>query len=173
MKKFIIVLFCIVLTLCIYFVFYYMNSDRIEVYLSSCVDGDTAWFLIDGKKVKVRFLGIDAPEIAHDDEEAELYGEEASNYTCNSLKKAKHIYLEYDRNSDRYDKYQRMLSWVFVDDDNLNELLVRQGYASVKYVYKDYIYIDNLCEAQIGAYQEKLGIWSTGKDYFNNYCNKR
>ena len=32
------------------------GSERFEVTLNQCVDGDTAWFDIDGKKTKVRFF---------------------------------------------------------------------------------------------------------------------
>ena len=38
------------------------GSERFEVTLDQCVDGDTAWFDIDGKRTKVRFLYIDTPE---------------------------------------------------------------------------------------------------------------
>ena len=38
------------------------NHYVVNMTLDSCVDGDTAWFIIDGERVKVRFLGIDSPE---------------------------------------------------------------------------------------------------------------
>ena len=151
----------------------YVELERVGVTFSKCVDGDTAWFVIDGKETKVRFLAIDAPEIAHSGEEAEEYGNEASDYACSMLKKADNIELRYEQGDDAVDKYGRVLAWVFVDNKNLNELLVSKGYAQVKYVYRKYLYIDDLCYSQFKAYKKKIGIWSVEEnDYSHNYCNK-
>lgn len=143
--------------------------SRVEITLADCIDGDTARFIINGKEEKVRFLGIDTPESTNIQEE---YGKEASNYTCEVLKNANNIYIEYDSSSDNRDKYNRVLGWIFVDNNNLSELLVSRGYAEVKYIYGDYKYIDNLCVAQRQAYEDKLGIWSINYKYEDNYCYK-
>ena len=58
------------------------NSERVKIELVSCIDGDTAKFVIDVKEEKVRFLGIDTPESTN---YVETYGKEASEYTCNLL----------------------------------------------------------------------------------------
>lgn len=176
MKKWMIAILLGIISI-IVVVFLYCDSNkyyRDSVSLVECVDGDTAWFMVHGKKVKVRLLGIDAPEIAHEDKEAEYYGEEAKNTMCRILNEAINISFEYDSKSDLYDKYQRLLVWVFVDDELLNEILVRDGYASVKYIYQEYRYVDRLCMAQEKAYQQMLGIWRQSlNSYSNNYCNKR
>lgn len=173
MRKFIVFVIiglAVVFLLIISFNFY---NSKVEIQLDRCVDGDTAWFLIDGKREKVRFLGIDTPESVHPNGVVEEYGVDASDYTCDMLKKADHIYLEYDSNSDRYDRYGRVLGWVFVGDQNLSELLLAIGYARVEYVYGDYKYIDKLCEVQKQAYLDRLGIWKVEYDkYQENYCMK-
>ena len=117
-----------------------INNNQIEVKLVDCIDGDTARFIVNGKEEKVRFLGIDTPESTNYIED---YGVEASNYTCNMLKNANDIYIEFDNNSEKYDKYDRLLGYVFVDNNNLGELLLSNGLAEVKYIYGDYKYIDN------------------------------
>ena len=152
-----------------------LPDNRVEVVLDECVDGDTAWFLIEGKREKVRFLAIDTPESVHPEKEVEDYGMEASDYTCQVLTEANHIYLEYDLESDQYDKYERVLAWVFVDEINLSELLVENGYARVHYIYGNYRYLDTLCEKQENAYQEKIGIWKEEFKYSDedNYCMTR
>ena len=71
-------------------------NEKIDVKYSSCVDGDTAKFIINNKIEKVRFLAIDTPETKHPTKGEEPYGKEASNYTCNKLKNAKTIEIEYD-----------------------------------------------------------------------------
>lgn len=144
------------------------NHYKVKVELMSCVDGDTAWFIVNGREEKIRFLGIDTPESTNIVEE---YGVDASEYTCNMLENANDIYIEYDINSDERDKYDRVLAYVFVDDKNLSELLLAKGLAEVKYVYGDYKYISDFCDSQYLAYSNKLGIWNS-YDYSKNYCYK-
>ena len=170
MKRFILLfslIFIIVIIISIIFSF----DNKIKIQLVKCIDGDTAWFLIDGKKEKVRFLGIDTPESVHPNGVVEDYGKAASEYTCNLLTNASSIYLEYDINSDRYDKYDRVLGWIFVDNNNLSELLLSKGLAEVNYVYGNYKYLDNLCNAQMLAYKNNIGIWNSNNSYQDNYCN--
>ena len=151
-----------------YFIIF--NNNKVEVKLVDCIDGDTARFIVNGKEEKVRFLGIDTPESTNYIED---YGVDASNYTCNMLKDANNIFIEYDLNSEKYDKYIRLLAWVFVDNNNLRELLLSKGYAEVKYIYGNYKYINNLCNTQINAYNSRIGIWLNNySDYQNNYCAK-
>ncbi len=176
MKKWLIgILFSFVIIFIVVFLYYglYNNSRELATFVE-CIDGDTAWFMVHGKKEKVRFLGIDAPEVAHEDSDAEYYGDESKEMTCTLLNEATNISLEYDSKSDLYDKYHRLLAWVFIDDKLLNEMLVADGYASVRYIYQEYRYVDRLCDVQEKAYQQRVGIWSyDSKGYLNNYCNKR
>lgn len=155
----------------IFLFFSFSNSinalEKYEVKFSSCIDGDTARFIFDNENIKVRFLAIDTPETKHPKKSVELYGKEASNYTCNKLKSASKIILEFDSNSDLKDKYNRYLAWVFIDDILLQEELVSNGYAEVKYLYGDYKYTEKLLNKEKIAKKEKLGIWNNYKEEFN------
>ena len=124
-----------------------------------CVDGDTIKVLVNNEEKTVRLLAIDTPESVKPNSEIEYYGKEASEYTCNKIKKAKKIVLEYDPNSDKVDKYDRLLAWVFVDDKLLQTELVEKGYAKVAYLYGDYKYIDTLMAKQEKASAKNIGIW--------------
>lgn len=126
-----------------------------KVKLSKCSDGDTARFIINGEDRKVRFLAIDTPEV----DKNEPFSKEAKEYTCNVLKKAKEIYLEYDGNSDKEDKYGRVLAFVYVDDKLLQKELISNGYAKVAYIYGDYEHVDELREAEKLAKNNNMGIW--------------
>ena len=106
-------------------------DSRVNVKFNDCVDGDTAKFIMDGEIIKVRFLAIDTPETKNPKKGIEKFGEEASTYTCNKLKKAKKIILEFDNNSDLKDKYNRYLAWIFVDDSLLQQELVTNGLAQI------------------------------------------
>ena len=132
-----------------------------EVILSKCVDGDTAKFIFENnKEYTVRFLAVDTPETKHPKIKEELFGKEASSFTCNSLKTANKITLEYDKNSDKLDKYNRVLAWIFVDEKLLQQELVRNGLAEVAYLYGDYKYTDLLKDEETLAKVNKIGIYS-------------
>ena len=140
-----------------------VNASKEKVTLSKCVDGDTARFIIKGEDVKVRFLGINSPEIETNNKKGEEYGEEAKKYTCKKLKNANKIQIEYDSNSDKEDKYGRTLAYVFVDDKLLESMILKRGYATVKYVKENYKYYDELIDAEKYAKNKKLGLYSNKK----------
>ncbi len=143
-----------------------------EVKLSKCVDGDTIKVKIDDKEYTVRMLAIDTPESVHPKKKVEYYGKEASEYTCNIVSNAKKIELEYDSGSDKTDKYDRLLAWVIVDGELLQDKLVSLGYAKVAYLYGDYKYTSLLEEHQELASAKNLGIWNQQeKDKFDNNSN--
>ena len=141
-------------------------AKKLEVTLDKCVDGDTAWFNLDNERIKTRFLAINTPESTN---KIEAYGKEASNYTCNMLTNAKKIEIEYDSNSDKFDKYDRHLVWVFVDDNLLQEKLLEEGLAEIKYIYGDYKYLDELKKVESTAKKNKVGMWSDSKDDYSIY----
>ena len=118
-------------------------SEKHEAVYQYIHDGDTAvFFLDDGEQVICRFLAIDTPEVGE-----EGY-DEAKRFTDNALEKASKIVLELDPNSERYDKYDRLLAWVWVDGDLLQASLVKKGLARVGYIYHDYLYLDHLKEIE-------------------------
>lgn len=140
-----------------FFVINVSARELIEVKLDQCVDGDTAWFIYNNKSSKFRFLAIDTPESTN---KIEPYGKEASEFTCNELKKAKKIEIEFDSNSDKQDKYERFLAWIFVDGKLLQEKIINKGYAEIKYIYGEYKYLDSLKIIEKKAQAKKVGIYS-------------
>jgi len=154
MRKILFTLFCFFVSLTI------INAKTISVEFNDCVDGDTAKFSYKEEVITARFLAIDTPETVHPTKGVEEYGKEASDYTCNKIKNAKKIELEYDKDSDETDKYDRHLVWVFVDGELLQKKLVSKGYASVAYLYGNYKYTEELEIVEQEAENNKLGIWS-------------
>lgn len=160
MKK---IIFIVLLFICVS-----VKAETIDVEYKKCIDGDTAWFIMNNKEVKVRFISINAPELEHEETEAEYYSEEAKDYVCTKLERANKIELEFDPNSDMQDKYERYLAWVFVDNKLLQNDIVKNGYAKVDYVYNKYKYVDELYKSEEIAKKKNLGIW---KDYVNKDFN--
>lgn len=134
-----------------------MANTKEVVTLSRCIDGDTARFYINGEEKSVRFLAINAPEYT---KEKEPYGKEASSKVCQLLKNANQIMLEYDDEGTKYDKYNRVLAWVWADDKLVQKVLVQEGLAEVKYLYGDYQYNDELKKLEKQAKEKQLSIWS-------------
>lgn len=124
------------------------------------IDGDTSVLNIDGQDKKVRYLLIDTPETKHPRTGVQPFGPEASARTEELLTNASKIEVEYDV-GEKTDKYNRDLAYVYADGQMINEILVREGLASVNYVYPPNTrYLDTLKNAEAQAKAEKLGIWS-------------
>lgn len=140
-------------------------EDKIIVTFNDCIDGDTASVILNDEIIKLRFLAVDTPESVHPTIGEEEYGKEASNYTCKALKNAKKIEIEYDSNSDKKDKYERHLAWIFVDGELLQAKLVEQGLAEVAYLYGDYKYTPLLESKQLIAQTKQIGIWNNSIEY--------
>ena len=153
-----------------------VNADyKKEVTLASCIDGDTAKFIYQGKTASYRFLAIDTKEIND-----KPFGPKAKEYTCQLLNKAKTITIEYDPKSEKQDKYKRELVWVFVDNELLQAKLIDEGLAEIKYIYGEYQYLDILKIKESNAKITKKGIWQENNDsyiiiildYFNTILNQ-
>lgn len=157
MKKIVFLFICIFININVF-------ADEIKVEFSKCVDGDTAKFIYKNEVITARFLAIDTPESVHPTIGEEPFGKDASNFTCNTLEKADEIVLEFDSNSDKTDKYDRYLVWVFVDGKLLQKELVSKGYAEVAYLYDDYKYTEELEKAQEKAKKKGIGIWSLDEE---------
>lgn len=162
----------IILIISIFFIginFVYANEI---VKYADCVDGDTIKVTIKKEVKTVRMLAIDTPESVKPENKIEYYGKESGEYTCNKIRKAKRIELEYDQNSDKEDKYGRVLAWVFVDGKLLQEELVAKGYAKVAYLYGDYKYTNDLMLKQEKASSKGIGVWNEeAKVLYDNDIN--
>lgn len=133
------------------------KGSLINVKFDKCIDGDTASFIYKNERIKVRFLAINTPEIGNNEEE---YGRKASNYTCDKLKQAKVIKLEFDKKSNIKDKYDRYLAWVFVDDTLLQKELIKESLAKTAYLYDEYKYTKELQELEEEIKKQNKNIWS-------------
>lgn len=117
-------------------------------------DGDTI-LLSNGQKV--RLLGVNTPEVAGRNKNAEAGGEAAKTWLKNWLEHKK-VRLEGD--VEKQDKYQRTLAHVFtVDKRHVNLELVRQGLAAVNIYPPNLKYVQTLLAAQQDAERAGLGIW--------------
>ena len=121
------------------------------------IDGDTIEVDIDGTIYKVRYIGIDAPEL--DDEQPEFcaLAQEATRLN-RELVEGKTIRLEKDISET--DKYGRLLRYVYVGNTFVNAELVRRGLARAEAYPPDIKYQDYLEELEMEAEQAGKGIWA-------------
>ena len=118
-------------------------------------DGDTV-LLKSGKKV--RYLGIDAPEIDHEGGKHEFMALSAKDFNSNLVKGAK-VRLEYDQ--EKKDRYGRLLAYIFLENEKMiNALLVEKGFTIVLLKTPNLKHKEQLIRCQRKAIKEKVGIWS-------------
>jgi len=137
-------------------------------------DGDSI-VLVDGRKV--RYIGINAPEIDHPkyDQKAEPFGYEASQFN-KSLVFRKQIRLEFDR--EKFDQYGRLLAYVFLSNGTFVNLeLIRSGFAFYLPRKPNDRYDRQLLKAQREAMIASKGMWrhwqEPGEGYIGNRRSKR
>ena len=135
------------------------NTNKIEVELVEVIDGDTAKFKMNGEQITVRFLGINTKETVDPEIGEEVWGKEASDFTKEKLENATKIELEFDEVAEK-DKYDRYLSWIWIGDELLQNLLVENGLAENYMLQNNYKYAGMLQESEENAKNNKLGIWS-------------
>lgn len=147
------------------------QRERKEYTITKVFDGDTFEAEANGKKEKVRMLGIDTPEkfdsdkltrdierTKRDSETIKKLGELSSQFT-RKLLEGKKVLLEPDKSQDDRDKYGRLLRYVYLEDGTfVNKKIVADGYAVVfrKFnVSKE----KELIEAETDARTGKKGLW--------------
>jgi micrococcal nuclease len=118
------------------------------------IDGDT---LVLAGGIKVRLLGIDAPEMEKNGRPAEFLAHKAKAVLAD-LTLNKKIGLEYDRL--RYDHYSRLLAYLRLPDHTLvNAELVRRGLVWVYFNAPNLRYREVLLAAQQEAIAAGRGVW--------------
>ena len=124
------------------------------------IDGDTIVVDIGGESYKVRYIGIDTPELDDRRPEFRNLAQKATRLN-RQLVEEKTVRLEKDISET--DRYGRLLRYVYVGDILVNAELVRQGLAWAKAYPPDTKYQDTLEEAEAEARQDKIGIWALGQ----------
>jgi micrococcal nuclease len=134
------------------------NSDNF-IKVTKVIDGDTFW-ADNGtdKVVKVRLIGVDAPESRKSfNKEVGYYGEESKQYLTQLLLH-KHVHLVSD--VDSLDRFGRTLSYVYLKDGTfVNAELIKNGYATVMTIPPNVKYADLFVKLQREARRNNSGLW--------------
>jgi micrococcal nuclease len=133
------------------------HSQKIKSFqaqIINCNDGDTCRAQYKDQKIKIRFSGIDAPEIKQPE------GKLSKKY-LNDILSGQIVQLECNGKS-----YDRLTCLVFLNEVEINQQLVDKGFAfdSPKYSKGKYQ------QAMLQAQSAKLGIWKTIET--SPYCTR-
>lgn len=121
--------------------------------VQKCHDGDTCRVIAGSKNLKIRFAGIDTPELS------QKYGIEARDFTESKLKN-KIVDLECEGTS-----YDRLTCTIFMEGRNINREIVLNGWAFDSTKYSKGMYAQDVQDAK----DRKLGIWKDS-NLVSPYC---
>lgn len=126
------------------------------------VDGDTLWVERAGQRVKLRLIGVDAPETRDPGEAVECFGPEATA-RAEELLTGLAVALESDPSQGVVDRYGRELVYVWLPDGQmLNLLLLEEGFA-YEYTYdRAYRHQAAFAAAEQRARSAEAGMWADG-----------
>jgi micrococcal nuclease len=120
------------------------------------VDGDTIHVRLGARLEKVRYIGVNTPEVHHPRKGEEPGGREATAVN-RSLVGGQRVRLETDVQA--RDRYGRLLAYVWVGDTMVNAELVRRGYAQVMTVPPNVRHQELFLALQREAREADRGLW--------------
>jgi micrococcal nuclease len=120
------------------------------------IDGDTIDVKLGDKIERVRYIGIDSPEV-YENSEPECFSQEASEAN-RLLVEGKIVELKADK--ENRDKYDRLLRYVFVDGVYVNEVLLDRGYADLMMIPPNTSELQSFTEVRDRARLKRIGLWA-------------
>lgn len=122
-------------------------------------DGDTLSIRKNEQTVKLRLIGLDTPESVDPRKPMQCFGIEASNRAKEALT-GKQVMLQTDPSQDTFDRYGRLLAYVWVDGRLFQFDQIAQGFG-YEYTYSDpYRYQSEFRAAEQYARNHELGLWN-------------
>ena len=119
------------------------------------VDGDT---LLLESGWRVRLIGVDTPETVRPNHPVEPWGKQATEFTQQFVRNGV-VRLQLDR--ERLDRYDRLLAYVWVGQQMLNEQLLLAGLARARLEFRYSPAMKRrFARAEAEARRARRGIWS-------------
>jgi len=118
-----------------------------ELKVTRIIDGDTIE-LENGERV--RLICIDTPE------RGEAYFDEASDYLSDLILNE---YVELVKDVSETDRYGRLLRYIYLNGDFVNEMIVEDGWAKAYRYNPDTALCDDIEDAETKAKNRGIGIW--------------
>lgn len=145
MRNFLLILTVLV---CLLTGAYPVHCETFQGKVVKVVDGDSITVLNNNKQYKIRLYGIDCPE------DGQAYGNKAKKFTS-SLTYGKTVeFTVYD-----VDKYRRLVAVVKANGRNINEAILKNGYAWRYTQYCKESFCNDWVAVEFQARQSKVGLW--------------
>lgn len=132
--------------------------------VTKIIDGDTVE-IETGQKV--RYIGIDTPEMKATKTKSSCFGAEAKQRN-QQLVEGKTVQLKKDVSE--VDRYGRLLRYIYLYDETaskegqfINDTLVREGYAHAVTFPPDVAFAEQFRAAEQEARNKSIGLWTTCK----------
>ena len=138
----------------------------------SWTDGDTLRVALASGSIRVRLIGIDAPEISRGDRAARQ-GEQLGKDVATIVRLGRQAKAAAERlappgtpvrvetDVQTHDRFGRLLAYVFLPDGQMvNEELVQRGWAMVLTIPPNVRYAERFVRAQQNARRHRRGLWS-------------
>ncbi len=125
------------------------------------IDGDTVVVKEGAEKVRIRLIGVDAPEIVHPDyEKNDYYGPESKACLAQMIEGTT-VLLVYDGpgKKPKKDDYGRTLAYIYKNGENVNAAMIQKGCARAyrKYPHSER---DRFIDLEMESKKAKRGMWS-------------
>jgi micrococcal nuclease len=162
-------------TIAVFFVIFFTCNDASaaagKAKILYVVDGDTISMSYEGRKHRVRLIGIDAPESkankkAYRDRKKTgenirtmiSQGKEAARFVKGVVRKGDPVSLEFD--VEKRDRYGRLLAYIYLSDGRmLNDVIVRSGYAGLLTIPPNVKHAKRFAASYSYARKNRLGLW--------------
>ena len=133
-------------------------KDAVPAKVQRVSDGDTFVATVEGRRERIRVIGVDTPESVAPNQPDEPYGEEASDFAKHHLD-GETVRLAGD--AEPRDRYGRMLAYVWLEDGTFwNALLVAEGYAQQLTIPPNVTYERLFHRLAAEARREDRGLWA-------------
>lgn len=132
-----------------------------EATVERVVDGDTLLAHRRGERLRVRLIGVDAPESVRPDYPVECWGREASELLARLLPAGMRVRAAYEQGG-RRDRYDRELWDVWLPDGRLVQaVLVRRGAVEATAYPPQVEHADELAQLEREARSQRRGLWGS------------
>lgn len=131
-------------------------EERQQAPVERIVDGDTIVVRLGANRERLRYIGVDAPELPRGGEPAECFAREAAQRN-EALVEGKVVALEKDVSE--IDRFGRLLRYVYLGELMVNAELVRGGFAKAVRYPPDVRHHDLLARLERDARAARRGLW--------------
>ena len=130
--------------------------------VTAVVDGDTVRVKDREERDlgRIRLLGVNAPELAHDDISAQCWGKQAHTRLAELTPVGATVRLVLDPTQADRDAHGRLLRYVLIDDLDVQHLLLAEGQARAFWPKGPGLQAGSYLEAAQQAEHDQRGLWA-------------